>query len=100
MKKTSTTIVAFLLLATLATGCGNQTPQPPSETAAPHDHAKHQVIPYPLDHCLVSGEKLGSMGDPHVITHQGHEVKFCCKDCVKEFEADTRKFMAKLTEAK
>ena len=51
---------------------------------------------YPLDVCIVTDNKLGSMGDPITIVYNGQEVSFCCKPCVKEFEADQQKFLAKL----
>lgn len=54
---------------------------------------------YPLDVCVVSGEKLGSMGEPHVITHDGTEVQFCCDNCVPKFTADPAPYMAKIKEA-
>lgn len=49
---------------------------------------------YPLDVCVVSGEKLGSMGEPVVINHEGTEVRFCCKSCKPDFEADPDKYVA------
>ncbi len=52
--------------------------------------------PYPLDVCIVSGNKLGSMGKPVTKVHQGQEVKFCCSPCVEDFEANPEKFLAKL----
>lgn len=52
--------------------------------------------PYPFDVCIVSGNKLGSMGTPVTKVHQGQEVKFCCRPCVEDFDADPDKFMAKL----
>lgn len=52
---------------------------------------------YPLDVCLVSGEKLGSMGEPVVFSHEGQEVKLCCKSCRPDFEKEPAKFIAKLT---
>jgi hypothetical protein len=55
-------------------------------------------IPYPLDYCLVSGEKLGEMGPPVVKVHDGQEFKFCCKSCVKDFDKDPAKWHAKLKE--
>ncbi len=55
--------------------------------------------PYPMEVCVVSGEKLGEMGEPFVIEHQGQQVKFCCKGCKKDFDADPKKFMAKIEEA-
>ncbi|MFT6862821.1 MAG: YHS domain-containing protein [Akkermansiaceae bacterium] len=51
---------------------------------------------YPLDTCVVSGEKLGSMGEPFVITHEGTEVRFCCDSCVPKFKKDPSKYLAKL----
>jgi hypothetical protein len=54
------------------------------------------VKPYPLDECLVSGNKLGSMGPVITLVHEGQEIKFCCRPCVKEFQADPEKFLALL----
>lgn len=54
------------------------------------------VKPYPLTTCVVSGEKLGSMGDPVVFVHSGQEIKLCCKNCRADFDKDPGKFMAKL----
>ena len=51
---------------------------------------------YPLDTCLVSGEKLGSMGDPVVIVHEGQEIKFCCDKCQPRFKKDPAKYLTKL----
>lgn len=53
-------------------------------------------IPYPLDTCSVSGEKLGDMGDPVVKIHEGREVKFCCKGCIKKFDKDPAKYLAEV----
>lgn len=52
--------------------------------------------PYPRDTCIVSGNKLGSMGTPVTKVYQGQQVKFCCEPCVEEFDANPAKFMAKL----
>lgn len=51
---------------------------------------------YPLETCIVSDEKLGSMGDPYVFTHEGQEIKLCCKSCQKEFKKTPNKFLNKL----
>ena len=65
--------------------------------------AEAKATPYPLDTCIVSGEKLGKMGDPVVKVIDGREVKFCCNGCVKKFTKDQPKFFAaldaKVTEA-
>jgi hypothetical protein len=51
---------------------------------------------YPLATCVVSGEKLDSMGEPHVFRHEGTEVRLCCKSCLDDFNKEPAKYMAKL----
>lgn len=48
---------------------------------------------YPLKTCVVSGESLGSMGKPFSVTHEGTEVKLCCKSCLKDFNANPAKYV-------
>lgn len=60
--------------------------------------AKHPK-PYPMEVCVVSDEKLGSMGEPFVIERDGQQVKFCCKACQKDFDKDPKKYLAKIEEA-
>jgi YHS domain-containing protein len=55
-----------------------------------------EVKPYPSDVCIVSGNKLGSMGTPVTIVHNGQEVKFCCKPCVAKFKKDPEKYLKKI----
>lgn len=55
--------------------------------------------PYPLQTCVVSGEKLGEMGKPFNYTHEGREVRLCCKSCLKDFKKDPAKYLKKLDEA-
>lgn len=55
--------------------------------------------PYPLATCIRSGEKLGSMGSPYVFTHEGREIKLCCKGCLADFQRDSAKFMKQLDDA-
>jgi YHS domain-containing protein len=54
---------------------------------------------YPLTTCVVSGEKLGEMGKPHVIQYEGREVQFCCPSCEKEFKKDPAKYLKKIDDA-
>ena len=54
------------------------------------------VKPYKLKYCLVTGNELGSMGDPVTEVYQGQEIKFCCKACVPKFHKDPAKYLAKL----
>lgn len=51
---------------------------------------------YPLDTCIVSDEKLGSMGNPIVYSYLGRTIKFCCEGCVKKFENNTAAYLKKL----
>lgn len=71
-----------------------------AEHKAGDAHADHAAAdPYPLDTCIVSGEKLGEMGEPIVKVYDGREIKFCCAGCPKKFEADKAAYLKKLDEA-
>lgn len=59
--------------------------------------APEQAAGYPLNVCIVSGEELGSMGDPISQVHNGQTIKFCCKNCVPNFEENPEKYLTKLT---
>jgi copper chaperone CopZ len=54
------------------------------------------IKPYPIDRCIVSDEKLGSMGEPVVFVYKDQEIKLCCKACRKDFDADPQKFLEKI----
>lgn len=45
--------------------------------------------------CPVSGEALGSMGEPVVAQHEGQEVKLCCESCRPKFVANPAKYLPK-----
>ncbi|MDH3584346.1 MAG: hypothetical protein OER86_09040 [Phycisphaerae bacterium] len=82
-----------------------------------HDHSKHDhsapkkdvtpgaaagVVPtasYPLDTCVVSGEKLGDHGKPYDHKHEGRLVRFCCEACIDDFNKDPAKYLAKIDQA-
>lgn len=66
---------------------------------ADNQKGKEKLKPYPLDTCVVSGEKLGEMGKPVVIGYEGREIKFCCADCPKTFKKDPAKYLKKIDEA-
>ena len=55
-----------------------------------------KVKPYVLKTCPVSDEKLGEMGEPYVFTHEGQEIKLCCKSCQKDFKKDPAKYLKKI----
>lgn len=52
--------------------------------------------PYTLNTCIVTDQKLGSMGKPVVLVHEDQEIKFCCQPCVVRFNANPKQYMAKL----
>ena len=60
--------------------------------------AAKKAKPYPLDTCIVSGEKLGGMGEAYTFVQDGQEVKLCCKGCFKAFNKDPKKFVAQIQE--
>jgi hypothetical protein len=68
-------------------------------SAIAEDKAAVKVKPYPLKTCIVSGEKLGEMGAPVVITNDNREIKLCCKNCLSDFKKDPAKYIKKLEEA-
>jgi hypothetical protein len=72
------------------------------------DDAAKKPKPYTLNYCVVSGDKFGGdMGKPVLYIYKdkkikddpGREIKFCCKDCRKDFDKDPAKFIKKIDEA-
>jgi len=49
--------------------------------------------------CPVSGEKLGSMGEPYRFHHEKQEVSLCCESCIDEFNSDPATYLRKLLPA-
>jgi len=73
--------------------------------AAKSGAADQAKAAYPLTTCVVSGDKLvGDMGGPvdYIYQEKGKPdrlVRFCCKDCIKEFEKEPAKYLKKIDEA-
>ena len=53
------------------------------------------VKPYTSDTCILTDNKLGSMGAPVTKVYGDQEVKFCCKPCVAKFEKDPQRYLKK-----
>ena len=86
MKKLSLALIAAALGFTLA--------------SAAEEKPAAKARAYPLKTCIVSDEKLGGdMGDPYVFTHEGREVKLCCKGCLDDFKKDAAKYVKKMEAA-
>ncbi len=92
MKKLKNLTAALLTLAVVA---GPLTALAADEKA----DAKPKAKPYPLKTCIISGDKLGEMGDPYVYVYQGREIKFCCKNCLKDFNKSPAKYIKQIDEA-
>lgn len=89
-KITMTLLATAFLTAMIAVRAGDAKSEP--QTGKPK--------PYPLTTCVVSGEKLGGdMGKPYVFTHEGREIKLCCKSCLKDFKKDPAKYLKKFDAA-
>lgn len=64
-------------------------------TLTPATASASAVKPYTQKVCVVSGNELGSMGKVITKTYKDQEVKFCCKPCIKKFDANPEKFLPK-----
>ena len=84
----------FAPASTASAGCCDAV-TPLADEAKPDAKAKA----YPLTTCVVSGEKLGEMGDAFVFTHEGQEIKLCCKSCKKKFDKEPATYLKKLKDA-
>lgn len=74
----------------------------PSSYVAKLDQAiiEDQLRSYPLEICVVSGEKLGGeMGEPANYLYGNRLVRVCCVSCTKGFEKDPASYLAKLDQA-
>jgi hypothetical protein len=87
------TLAAVLSVGFGLTACTDEKSAEATPKDAPADHSEHAAV---QTVCPVSGEELGSMGEPVVMTHDGKEVKLCCKSCIKKFEADPATYTAKV----
>jgi hypothetical protein len=86
-------MIPLTAIAFASVSCNKQESSPVASAA------ESSAKPYPLDTCLVSGKKIGSMGDPVVIPYEGQEIKFCCDSCVPKFRMDAAKYLSKLDQA-
>lgn len=98
MKARTLTACTGAFVITLLAGAAQQS-QPRS-----NDAITELAFMYPLDTCPVTGENLGSMGDPAVKAYEveggeEREVRFCCEGCIDDFEKDRAKHWAEIDEA-
>lgn len=83
-------------------GCVSAFEREPEKFLKKLDEAvvEKQKEDYPLETCVVSGQELGSMGEPVEYVAGGRLVRLCCKGCVNSLESDPQKYLKKLDEAK
>ncbi len=92
-------VVASSLLLCSCETTPKQSDANTQQTLAPTNPAAAGVKKYPLTVCIVTDNALGSMGDTIYMDYNGQEVAFCCKPCIKMFNADPQRFLAKLPPA-
>jgi len=51
---------------------------------------------YPTQMCVVSGERLGSMGNPVDVMYGHRLVRFCCKGCIRAYKKDPARWVAQV----
>lgn len=91
----------FVALAIAHREPGQERSHHESEPPQTTDHAsaiEAQLMHYPIDTCIVTGGKLGSMGEPVNHVHDGRLVRFCCDACIPTFQEDPERFLAALDE--
>ena len=98
LKLTATLLVAALFAGVSAFAQTEKKTEKVTASAA-------DIAAYPLTVCLVSGDKLGGdMGLPvdYIYKEKGKPdrlVRFCCKDCIADFEKEPAKYLKKIDEA-
>lgn len=106
MKKIEKTVFSGLvavMISAIFVACSGSGNNPDSHEGHNHEAMGHGSVSQTdsdaetkVALCPVSGEELGSMGEPVKVIHEGHEVKLCCNDCVKEFETNPSKYLTSL----
>ncbi|MFT6794536.1 MAG: YHS domain-containing protein [Rubritalea sp.] len=81
--------ILVVVLTILFTSCASSIPQPSKEELA-------AAKPYPLDICLVIDRPLSETKKTYTKIYKGQQVKFCCTNCIKAFDANPELFMHKL----
>lgn len=87
---------SFVALAMVGNEPGQDQQGDDQSDATQPDASAGPSFAYPLDTCIVSGEKLDAMGEPIVKTYDGREARFCCGGCVKDFEKTPDVFWKKI----
>jgi len=94
-------IVGTRLVRLCCKGCVKAVNKAPEATLVKVNEAliAAQLKTYPLDTCPITGEKLGSMGEPVNFLYGTRLLRLCCRGCVKGVTADPQAALAKLDAA-
>lgn len=82
-------------------GCVGKFEAAPDKYLSKLDEAimEKQKADYPLDTCIASDEKLGSMGEPIDYVLANRLLRLCCEECKKRIEKNPSKHLADLAKA-
>lgn len=86
-KRSLSVLLAVMVLPVLAWGA-----------ASSSKSANRKTTPYPLKTCIVTENDLESMGGAITRVYEGQEIKFCCKPCIKKFEANPPRYLARIAQ--
>lgn len=80
-------VVGNRLVRLCCSSCEKDITENPTTYLATLDSAvvATQVEAYPANVCPISGQKLGSMGEPYDYVFAGRLVRFCCSGCIDTF---------------
>lgn len=94
-------VVGNRLVKLCCAGCDGAVKDEPETIIAKLDEAakEAQREDYPMDVCPISGEELGSMGDPVELVLAGRLIKLCCAGCLGQVEAKPWEVLAKVDAA-
>lgn len=83
-------------------GCVAKFEKNPDKYIATLDAAviEAQTKDYPLTTCVISGDKLGAMGQTVDRVYASRLVRFCCESCVEKFEQDPAKYFRQIDAAR
>lgn len=100
MKTQKHTVLALALVLTVAfSAYGQMHEHGKMNPSQKMEKSEMMKADYPLDFCIISGEKLGSMGDPVKYDYKGREIQFCCGGCVAAFEKDPESYLKTMDSA-
>jgi len=82
-------------------GCMRELKKDPEKFMGKLDKAvaEAQRKDYPLETCVISGERLGEMGEPKEIVVGGRLVRLCCGGCMSKVMANPAKCLATIDKA-